>query len=212
MVGARVPEEYDTLYADNEVPQLVPQNEHPIRLRTKYPGNRDVRSDITSFEDEENATQTAPTGGVPQNNLDKQEPLSLWDLEMEKEERDAIKESHIYDYSTNHDNTSKKSKRSRISRDYIAQTRMTDDTDATSASPSFNNESEEWFLSSISSTGVLLKTLNGTRSSVDFAFVLNIRESEMYPPLFLPQDLNCVEEKISAYKSTELNYFVLTNS
>ncbi|XP_039970960.1 uncharacterized protein LOC120782653 [Bactrocera tryoni] len=205
VVGARVPEEYDTLYADNEVPQLVPQNEHPIRLRTKYPGNRDVRSDITSFEDEQNTTQTVPTGGVPQNNLDKQEPLSLWDLEMEKEERDAIKESHKYDYSTNQDDTNKKSKRSRLRRDDSTQTRMSRDTDATSASPLSNDESDEWFLSSISSTGVLLKTLNGTRSSVDFAFVLNIRESETYPPLFMPQDLNCVEEKISAYKSYTLD-------
>lgn len=209
MVDARLPEEYDTLYADNEVPQLVPQNAHPIRLRTKYPGNRDVRSDITTFEDEKNTTQTVPSGDEPQNNLDKREPLSLWDLEMEKEERDAIKESHKYDYSTNRYDTNKKSKRSRLRRDDIAQTAMTDDTDATSASPSSNDESDEWFLSSISSAGVLLKTLNGTRSSVDFAFVLNIRESETYPPLFMPQDLNCVEEKISAYKSTELNYCVL---
>ncbi|XP_054725207.1 uncharacterized protein LOC129235409 [Anastrepha obliqua] len=200
-VGARVPEEYDTLYADNEVPQLVPQNEHPIRLRTKYPGNRDVRSDITSFEDEQNATQTLPTGGVPQNSLDKQEPLSLWDLEMEKEERDAIKESHKYDYSTTHDETVKNTKRSRRKRNDATQTPAGEQAETTSGRPSTSGESDEWFLASISSTGVLLKSLKSAHSSIDFAFVLNVRESETYPPLFLPQDLNCVEEKISAYKS-----------
>ncbi|XP_036332525.1 uncharacterized protein LOC118743867 [Rhagoletis pomonella] len=206
--GARVPEDYDALYADNdnEVPLSVPQNEHPIRLRTKYPGNRDVRSDITSFEDEQNATQTVPTGGVPQNSLEKQEPLSLWDLEMEKEERDAIKESHKYDYSSTRDDAIKKSKRGRPTRDDTAQAQVAEDAETTSGSPTTGaGESDEWFLASISSTGVLLKSLNGTRSSIDFAFVVNIRESETYPPLFLPQDLNCVEEKISAYKSYTLD-------
>lgn len=59
----------------------------------------------------------------------------------------------------------------------------------------------DWYLASISSTGVVLKALGNATSSLDFVFVLNIRESEAFPPLFSPQDLNCVEEKISAYKS-----------
>ncbi|XP_067628108.1 uncharacterized protein [Eurosta solidaginis] len=204
-------DDYDTAYPDNEVVQPILQNEHAIRLRTKYPGNRDVRSDVTFLEDEQNATQAIPTGGVPQNSLDKQEPLSLWDLEMEKEERDAIKESHKYDYSSTNEESNKKSKRSRPKRVEMSQTRTLDeaDTTTTTSSATSSGESDEWFLASISSTGVLLKSLNGIRSTVDFAFVLNIRESETYPPLFLPQDLNCVEEKISAYKSTLDNLRIL---
>ncbi|XP_012162014.1 uncharacterized protein LOC101461950 [Ceratitis capitata] len=204
LVGAHGPDDYDSnLYVDNEVPQLVPQNEHPIRLRTKYPGNRDVRSDITSFEDEQNVSHTVPTGGVPQNSLDKQEPYNLWDLEVEKEEQDAIERSKNCDYSTNPDSLRRR-------RDTAAQAESDDNMETTSDGPPNIGESDEWFLASISSTGVLLKSLNGTRSSVDFAFVLNIRESETYPPLFLPQDLSCVEEKISAYKSyTEDNLRIL---
>lgn len=205
-MGAHGPDDYDSnLYVDNEVPQLVPQNEHPIRLRTKYPGNRDVRSDITSFEDEQNVSHTVPTGGVPQNSLDKQEPYNLWDLEVEKEEQDAIERSKNCDYSTNPDSLRRR-------RDSAAQAESDDNMETTSDGPPNIGESDEWFLASISSTGVLLKSLNGTRSSVDFAFVLNIRESETYPPLFLPQDLSCVEEKISAYKSRSrdciINFFI----
>ena len=79
--------------------------------------------------------------------------------------------------------------------------------DLDSAATDKKLENDDWFLASISSTGVLMKSLNNTRSSIDFAFVLNIRESEGYPPLFTPQDLNCVEEKISAYKSEFKNNF-----
>lgn len=43
--------------------------------------------------------------------------------------------------------------------------------------------------------------MDNTPSSIDFVFVLNVRESETYPPLLLPQDLSCVEDKISAYRS-----------
>lgn len=59
----------------------------------------------------------------------------------------------------------------------------------------------ENLLPSISSTGVLLKAIDSTPSSIDFVFVLNVRESETYPPLLLPQDLACVEDKLSGYRS-----------
>lgn len=58
-------------------------------------------------------------------------------------------------------------------------------------------------LSSISSTGVLVKPIDpAAPSTIDFVFVLNVRESEAYPPLFLPEDLACVEDKLSSYRST----------
>lgn len=43
-------------------------------------------------------------------------------------------------------------------------------------------------------------------SSIDFVFVLNVRESEAYPPLFLPEDLACVEDKLSAYRSMTVKF------
>lgn len=61
----------------------------------------------------------------------------------------------------------------------------------------------ENLIPSISSTGVLLKTIESTPSSIDFVFVLNVRESETYPPLLLPQDLACVEDKLSGYRSSK---------
>lgn len=199
----RIPEEYD-VYNDNDASETALQNDRPIRLRTKYPGNRDVRSDVTSFEDETNATQSLPTGGVPQNSLDKQEPLSLWDLEEENLERDAIKEAHKFDYAAadvgGEAESDKKRRRKRKRRNENGVVEMeAADTVTSSVETDQIRDGDDWFLASISSTGVLLKSLNNTRSSLDFAFVLNIRESETYPPLFLPQDLNCVEEKISAY-------------
>ncbi|XP_073837613.1 uncharacterized protein [Musca autumnalis] len=210
----RVPAaDYENAYPDPEIPELVPPNDHPIRLRTKYPGNRDIRSDVPTFEDDTNVTSNLPAGGVPSNKLDKDEPLSLWDLEREKEERDAMKKQQSYEMRANgieeqqqqadggaqqpfEEINVEKRRRRRRRRD-----------DSSTESVNGGNtggeklENDEWFLASISSTGVLMKSLNNTRSSVDFAFVLNIRESEAFPPLFLPQDLNCIEEKISAYKS-----------
>lgn len=56
-------------------------------------------------------------------------------------------------------------------------------------------------LPSISSTGVLVESLNKTNSTIDFVFVLNVRESEAFPPLLLQSDVQCVEEKMSALGS-----------
>ncbi|XP_065355073.1 uncharacterized protein LOC135949436 [Calliphora vicina] len=193
----RVPEDYENAYPDSEVPQIVPANEHPIRLRTKYPGNRDIRSDVPTFDEDSNSTASLPTGGVPQNNLDKDEPLSLWDLEREKEERDAMKkqQQQQQNYEIQEQQLQQNAQIEDLLGGVAPEKRKKREESMTST------ENDDWFLASISSTGVLMKSLNNTRSSIDFAFVLNIRESEAYPPLFKPQDLNCVEEKISAYKS-----------
>lgn len=56
-------------------------------------------------------------------------------------------------------------------------------------------------LPSISSTGVLVESLNKTNSTIDFVFVLNVRESEAFPPLLLQSDVQCVEEKMAALGS-----------
>lgn len=56
-------------------------------------------------------------------------------------------------------------------------------------------------LPSISSTGVLVDSLNKTNSTIDFVFVLNVRESESFPPLLLQSDVQCVEEKMAALGS-----------
>lgn len=56
-------------------------------------------------------------------------------------------------------------------------------------------------LPSVSSTGVLVESLNKTNSTIDFVFVLNVRESESFPPLLLQTDVQCVEEKMSALGS-----------
>lgn len=53
-------------------------------------------------------------------------------------------------------------------------------------------------LPSVSSTGVLVESLNKTNTMIDFVFLLNVRESESFPPLLLQSDIQCVEEKMSA--------------
>lgn len=61
----------------------------------------------------------------------------------------------------------------------------------------------ENILPSISSTGVLLKSLNSSAASptIDYVFVMNIRESEVYPPLMMEQDLDCLREKAAGYQT-----------
>ncbi|XP_033236760.1 uncharacterized protein [Drosophila pseudoobscura] len=178
----RVPEEYEMVYND-EVPQLM-ENDRPIHLRSKYPSgsNRDVRSgslDSTS-------TTSTPTTSLP---LSAQSPLSLWDLELDNEAREQAVEAAAV--------AAQKSRRRRKRQ----RREETSSRATTAAGEEGGAEESDWYLASISSTGVLLKALGNASSSLDFAFVLNIRESEAYPPLFSPQDLSCVEEKISAYKS-----------
>ncbi|KAH8273187.1 hypothetical protein KR018_011466 [Drosophila ironensis] len=183
----RLPEEYELVYND-EVPPLLEQSDRPIHLRSKYPssGNRDVRSGSlldgtpTTAQD-----AVASTTGQP---LAAQSPLSLWDLELDNEAREQAADAE-----------SKKQKRRRRKRRDLASGGTS--TTASAGEDATVGGDGDWYLSSISSTGVLLKALGNASSSLDFAFVLNIRESEAYPPLFSPQDLSCVEEQVSAYKS-----------
>ncbi|SPP83734.1 uncharacterized protein LOC117586183 [Drosophila guanche] len=182
----RVPEEYEMVYND-EVPQLI-ENERPIHLRSKYPSgsNRDVRSG--SLDSTTTSSSTTSTTSVP---LSAQSPLSLWDLELDNEAREQAVEAAALEASQKSRRRRKRQRREETSS--RATTAAGEDAGA--------GAGEDWYLASISSTGVLLKALGNASSSLDFAFVLNIRESEAYPPLFSPQDLSCVEEKISAYKS-----------
>ncbi|XP_017007303.2 uncharacterized protein [Drosophila takahashii] len=181
----RLPEEYELVYND-EVPPLLEQSdrERPIHLRSKYPspGSRDVRS---GFLEATSSTPATPsTTGQPMSN---QSPLSLWDLELDNEAREQAVDAQ---------EGNKKQRRRRRKRRESAAGSTT-----AAGEDSEDSSGADWYLASISSTGVLLKALGNASSSLDFAFVLNIRESEAYPPLFSPQDLSCVEEKISAYKS-----------
>lgn len=155
-----MPEDYENAYPDSEVPQIVPANEHPIRLRTKYPGNRDIRSDVPTFDEDSNSTASLPTGGVPQNNLDKDEPLSLWDLEREKEERDAMKkqQEQQQNYEIQEQQLQQNAQIEDLLGGVAPEKRKKREESITT------NENDDWFLASISSTGVLMKSLNNTRS------------------------------------------------
>ncbi|XP_044315081.1 uncharacterized protein LOC108040081 [Drosophila rhopaloa] len=180
----RLPEEYELVYND-EVPPLLEQSDRPIHLRSKYPsaGSRDVRSGFL----EATSTPTTPsTTGQP---VSAQSPLSLWDLELDNEAREQAADAQ---------EGNKKQRRRRKRRESASGTTTAAGEDSIGGEES---SGADWYLASISSTGVLLKALGNASSSLDFAFVLNIRESEAYPPLFSLHDLSCVEEKISAYKS-----------
>lgn len=53
-------------------------------------------------------------------------------------------------------------------------------------------------LPSIASTGVLLDPItNINKSTIDLVFVLNLRESEIFPPLLLPSDIDCIEDRMN---------------
>lgn len=53
-------------------------------------------------------------------------------------------------------------------------------------------------LPAISSSGVLLASLNNKSSNtIDFVFVLNVRESETFPPLLTQADVQCAEDKMA---------------
>lgn len=208
---------------DDELVQLLPPNQHPIHLRTKYPA-RDIRR-ISSLNSEMESKITAQSltsistrkkqisknGKRRTNKYKTVQPISLWDLEREQEERDAVNEIRKYrgkiplrvdeEFSTQKTMVSKFSAK--------RNTRFSQDGVINDEDEQEKYKNNEWFLAAISSTGVLLKSLHQLKSSIDFAFILNVRESEAYPPLYQPQDLNCVEEKMSAYRSKfscKINY------
>ncbi|KAH8312555.1 hypothetical protein KR044_011370, partial [Drosophila immigrans] len=194
----RLPEEYEMVYND-ELPQVSEQNDRPIHLRSKYPSgsNRDVRSDTLEASDTTSSTST--TTSQP---LSAQSPLSLWDLELDNEAQERAVDAAAAAAAAV-TSASRRRKRQRRNEPASSSSSSASTIDAggdATATPEFATPAD-WYLASISSTGVLLKALSNASSALDFVFVLNIRESEAYPPLFSPQDLSCVEEKISAYKS-----------
>lgn len=70
---------------------------------------------------------------------------------------------------------------------------------------STSNSNKRNILPTIASTGVLLKSLDNTSLSLDIVFILTVRESDVYPPLFRPEDITCIEEKLNRYRNTFLN-------
>lgn len=102
---------------------------------------------------------------------------TLWDLELEKENEEE--ENHNNEMSSSIDEESRKR---RDLSDFAIPTNQN-------------------MLTQISSTGVLLKSVEKTDSTLDLVFLLNVRESELYPPLFLPEDIKCIEEKLNAYQN-----------
>lgn len=104
---------------------------------------------------------------------------TLWDLEIEKENQDQMMETEQMMSSTSDEDSRHKKRQS----------------------SDFNIPNNQNLLAQISSTGVLLKPLDTAQSTLDFAFVLNVRESELYPPLLLADDLKCLEDKIAVYQN-----------
>lgn len=123
---------------------------------------------------------------------------TLWDLEIEREMGEAKKAQRgaDVDFQTK---TGVRRRRRRRRRQVLLQP------------PRQQRRDEVDFLPTLASTGVLMAPLPkgstvepGARncSSVDFLFVLNVRESETMPPLLLPGDLACVEEKLALEKAS----------
>lgn len=107
---------------------------------------------------------------------------TLWDLELEKENEDKRKEEEQVLNPIDDEDSGRKR-------------RQTSD---------LNIPNNQNLLAQISTTGVLLKPLDTTAqstSTLDFVFVLNVRESELYPPLLLAEDLKCLEDKLAVYQN-----------
>lgn len=110
---------------------------------------------------------------------------TLWDLEMENERSDEQKE-HVEPET--------------VSAASDASAQIEDVNRRRRQLPDLSMLSNQNLLAQISSTGVLLKSLDKTPSTLDFVFVLNVRESELYPPLVRREDLKCLEEKMNTYQ------------
>ncbi|XP_055677275.1 uncharacterized protein LOC129786355 [Lutzomyia longipalpis] len=176
-------DDYDIFYND-ELLKRYP-------LRSQLPTNRDVRSkdeDIMDLESILSSEEVNDTLGDEAQTVKKVltdaalkpilkgHPETLWDLEMEKEASEAIKEGGTYDYPYRQVKTRRETAK----------------------------DIEQNFIPHVASTGVLLPSLDKSKpTSIDFAFVLNVRESETYPPLFLPRDLDCIEGKIKVFEDMD---------
>lgn len=125
---------------------------------------------------------------VPKNtrtdNSNQNEPNTLWDLEIEKESADRARGLP----------SAKRAMCSRpliVSISELASRRRRD----LSIDMSLINQN---LLAVATSPGVFLPPLDNKRpSTVDFAFVLNVREAELYPPLLLAQDISCAKQLIA---------------
>lgn len=182
-------ENLNNYYADEVLPIL-----NNYALASQYPTNRDVRSkneetamtlqDMLNLSEEHNGTDGIHSGVHDDTQTVKKvlneeviKPYvighseTLWDIEMEKEAAEAMKDDYPY----------------RQRRDINAKSLP---------------------IAAVSSTGVLLRPLRGSKS-IDYVFALNVRESEPFPPLLLPEDLACVEEKIKTYQSKCEFYSIL---
>ncbi|XP_055632215.1 uncharacterized protein LOC129772791 isoform X2 [Toxorhynchites rutilus septentrionalis] len=206
------PLDYDYNAVNDDDNQHGYPRPHYRNSGNRFSGGRDIRSKFGGFDEvdlhdsvieEQVFNESNPNSLIVKKVLLNDEMLdelkendssskgskeTLWDLEMEKEAKEAINDVNSINYDYN------KEKRQTEGKANSTQPQVT-----TTAEP-FPNEN---ILPSIASTGVLLKSLNFSASSptIDYVFVMNIRESETYPPLFLDKDLSCVQEKLSAYQT-----------
>ncbi|XP_050086431.1 uncharacterized protein LOC126571715 [Anopheles aquasalis] len=206
----------------------------PAYQRPRYrTGGRDVRSKFGVFDDidfhdpsleEQVFNESNPNSQIVKKVLLNDEIMdelknadpgskgskeTLWDLEMEKEAKEAMNDVNAMNFEYNN-----KAKRQTGTTVMATGTPMS----STSLQPTGSgvlpvaaSSSNENILPSIASTGVLLKSIgsSGTTtaapssvsSTIDYVFVMNIRESEAYPPLFLDSDLSCIQEKLQAYRT-----------
>ncbi|XP_058059906.1 uncharacterized protein LOC131210645 [Anopheles bellator] len=134
---------------------------------------------------------------------------TLWDLEMEKEAKEAMNDVNAMNFE--YSNKARRQTGATASvKGILASTSstMAPFVGSSQATVTVPNEN---ILPSIASTGVLLKPIASssvtspaaptTGSTIDYVFVMNIRESEAYPPLFLDSDLSCIQEKLQAYRT-----------
>lgn len=117
---------------------------------------------------------------------------TLWDLEMEKENEERVEHDASADTADVGDGADSTDTEPLAQPASVSRRRR--------QLPDLTMLSNQNLLAQISSTGVLLKSLEKTASTLDFVFVLNVRESELYPPLVLREDVLCLEEKLNAYK------------
>uniref|UniRef100_A0A182K5W4 FAM234A/B beta-propeller domain-containing protein n=1 Tax=Anopheles christyi TaxID=43041 RepID=A0A182K5W4_9DIPT len=238
---------------DYGTPPLEVDEGRPIPVpykRPRYRSNgRDVRSKFGVFDDidlhdrsleeqvfnESNPTNSQIVKKVLLNDeivddLKNADPGSkgsketLWDLEMEKEAKEAMNDVNAMNYEY----SSKARRQLGTTTSAMGQRNTVKATTSSTVAPTQPSPTSkpsllpnENILPSIASSGVLLKTIpsssdtttatsaSTTRSptsskpspTLDYVFVMNIRESEQYPPLFLDSDLSCIQEKMQAYRT-----------
>lgn len=126
---------------------------------------------------------------------------TLWDLELEKENKDAIKGKNDQPNTCpfNYICSLFAAESRRIATDDIRRRRRRQ---LSIDMPLINQN----LLAFITSPGVLLAPLDtstdtkpSSQSRLDFVFILNVRESELYPPLLVADDLKCVQDRLSTY-------------